>query len=93
MNNNTTLPDLPVPVIPTKPTRSQKIEALIALRMSWTIEDYEEAYGDDFDWKPNRPQTIFEWRQYQYNLMHLSYGEELIDECLENEVFEIVHIR
>ena len=83
-----TLPDLPVPHIPTKPTRSQKIEALLALRKSWTIEDFEEAYSDDWDWKPNRPQTLNEWRQYQYDLLHNTYDEELIDECLENEVFE-----
>jgi hypothetical protein len=76
---------------PTKPTRSQKIEALIALRKSWTIRDFEDAYSDDFEndpWKVNRPETIHEWRQYQYDLLHHSYDEELIDECLDNEVFE-----
>jgi len=81
--------------IPTKPTRSQKIEALIALRKSWTVEDFEKAYSDDWYWKHNvltdlnfRPQTLNEWRQYQYDLLHNTYDEELIDECLENEVFE-----
>ena len=69
-----------------KPNRLHKIEALIALRKNWTIEDYEEAYSDDWDWKPNRPQTIHEWRQYQFDLLHSNYDEELIDECLDNEV-------
>ena len=74
--------------IPTKPNRLQKIEALIALRKNWTIEDFEEAYSDDFDWKPNRPQTLYHWRYYQYELLHNNYDEELIDECLDNEVYE-----
>jgi len=86
-----TLPDLPVPHIPTKPNLLQKIEALLALRKSWTIQDFEDAYSDDYEndpWKVNRPQTLNEWRQYQYDLLHNTYDEELIDECLENEVFE-----
>ena len=83
-----TLPDLPVPHIPTKPTRSQKIEALLALRKSWTIQDFEDAYSDDWDWKPNRPQTLNEWRQYMNDTIHNTYDEALIDELLDNEVYE-----
>ena len=71
-----------------KPNRLHKIEALIALRKNWTIEDYEEAYSDDWDWKPNRPKTIYDWRLYQLDLLHSTYDEELIDECLDNEVYE-----
>lgn len=73
---------------PTKPNRQQKIEALLALRKNWTIEDFEDSYSDDFDWKPARPQTIFEWRQYMNDLLHHAYDESLIDECLDNEVYE-----
>ena len=73
---------------PTKPTRSQRIEALLALRKSWTIEDFEEAYSDDWDWKPNRPQTLDAWFQYMNDTIHNTYDEALIDDCLDNEVFE-----
>ena len=74
--------------IPTKPNRQQKIEALLALRKNWTIEDFEDSYSDDFDWKPNRPQTIYEWRQYMSDALYHTYDEELIDDCLDNEVYE-----
>ena len=73
---------------PTKPNRLQKIEALLALRKNWTLQDFEGAYSDDWDWKPNRPQTIYEWRQYMNDTIHNTYDEELIDECLDNEVYE-----
>jgi len=73
---------------PTKPTRLQKIEALLALRKSWTIEDFKEAYSDDFDWKPNRPQTVSDWRQYMNETMLNTYDDALIDDILDNEVFE-----
>lgn len=73
---------------PTKPTRLQKIEALLALRKSWTIEDFEEAYSDDFDWKPNRPETVSDWMQYMNDTILNTYDEALIDDILDNEVFE-----
>ena len=73
---------------PTKPNRLQKIEALLALRKNWTIQDFEDAYSDDWYWKPNQPQTINEWRQYMSDTLYHSYDEALIDECLDNEVFE-----
>lgn len=73
---------------PTKPNRLQKIEALLTLRKNWTIQDFDDAYSDDWDWKPNRPQTIYEWRQYMSDTLYHTYDEELIDECLDNEVYE-----
>ena len=61
-----------------KPNRLHKMEALLALRKNWTIEDYEEAYNDE--WRRR-------WRLYQFDLLHSNYDEELIDECLDNEVY------
>jgi len=74
--------------VPTKPNRQQKIEALLALRKNWTIEDFEDSYSDDFNWKTERSQTIYEWRQYMHDLLYHAYDEALIDECLDNEVYE-----
>ena len=73
---------------PTKPNRLQKIEALLALRKNWTIQDFEDAYSDDWDWKPNQPKTIYEWRQYMSDTIYHTYDEALIDECLDDEIFE-----
>lgn len=71
------------------PTRTDKIDALLALRNQWTIEDFKEAYRDDFDWRYRpEPTDIEKWRQYMNDTIHNQYDEELIDECLDNEVFE-----
>lgn len=71
----------------TIPTRTDKIDALLALRNQWTLTDFKEAYSDDFDWR-QEPTDIEGWKQYMNDTIHNTYGEELIDECLDNEVFE-----
>ena len=61
---------------PTKPNRLQKIEALLALRKNWTIQDFEDAYSDDWYWKPNQPQddlrvaSIYDRYNYILTMRH-----------------------
>lgn len=71
------------------PTKNNKADALIALREQWQIEDYSEAYLDDFNNHNSAPQTISEWKSYMSELIHNNYNEDLIDQCLTDEINDI----
>lgn len=71
------------------PTKNNKADALITLREQWQIKDYSEAYLDDFTNDDSAPQTISEWKSYMSELIHNNYTEDLINQCLTDEINDI----
>ena len=70
-----------------KPTKTDKANALIGLRKHWNYHDYLEAYQDDFKYSNSpMPKIIPEWKSYMNELIHNSYTEELINQCLTDEI-------
>lgn len=61
---------------------SSWIDQLMSLRRRWKLEDYQEAYGDEWDEIPQTPEEC--WEEMQGYIAQ-TYDEDLILDCLEDE--------
>ena len=57
-------------------------EKLVELRANWTIEDYKEAYVDEWE---SIPESLGECKEKMEEYIHHTYEESYIEECVENE--------
>ena len=58
------------------------VNRLMQLRESWTLQDYKEAYEDQWDEIPN---SLEECRHRMEEFITHTYDESYIKECIENE--------
>lgn len=56
-------------------------------REHWEAPDAVDL--DDFTQDDSPPQTISEWKSYMSELIHNNYNEDLIDQCLKDEIDNI----
>ena len=60
-----------------------KAAELVELRKDWTLQDYVEAYEDE--WVDEMPNNVEECRKKMLSYIENTYDEEYIEECIENE--------
>ena len=58
------------------------VNKLMQLRESWTIQDFKDAYEDQWDKIPN---SLEECREKMEEFITLTYDESYIIECIESE--------
>ena len=62
--------------------RELLVAKLMQLRESWTLQDFKDAYEDQWDEVPN---SLEECREIMENYISLTYDESYIKECIESE--------
>lgn len=62
--------------------RELLVAKLMQLRESWTLQDFKDAYEDQWDEVPN---SLEECREIMENYISLTYDENYIKECIESE--------
>ena len=63
--------------------RNAKIKKIVDARINWTIEDYEEAYGDVWD---EIPSSLRECQARMEEYIYNTYDDDLLDEILNDEL-------
>jgi len=58
------------------------IDQLLKIRKDWTIQDFKDAYADEWD---EIPETLKECHERMEEYIHHTYDEDYIQECIENE--------
>lgn len=69
--------------IPAVQEDSGIFDRLMSLRRRWILEDYQEAYDDEWDEIPADTDEC--WNQMQAHIAQ-TYDEDLIQECFQNEL-------
>jgi len=59
-----------------------ELNELMMLRSDWTLEDYEAAYGDEWD---EIPKTVKECRDTMRDYIHHTYQKSYIRQCIKDE--------
>jgi hypothetical protein len=62
--------------------KNKLVSELMSIRKDWTIQDFKDAYEDEWDFIPN---TLEECHKKMEEYVYHTYDSDYIQECIDNE--------
>jgi len=64
-------------------SHANKVSELMTIRKDWTIQDFKDAYSDEWEQIPN---TLEECHGQMEEYVYHTYSTEYIQECIDDEM-------